>query len=258
MYHGEQEDDFAVEYVDLPAAERRVDWPVVRVRWPGRLSPRVRNRSFVALFVILLLIFVLISGTPGTTLWSGFARQATPTAVPLADAAVQSLVIHTPSVRVQVSGLFYTVVPGPVPSECPQGPAVSADGEVGHFPAWIGGINGPYASVPLQRVRVNSMLNWRGWAVPLTLTVKYNRYWPVILIVGNLTNGPAPKFLASDGKTLSSILIMNALRARTALEPTRKTLSRWETTLFLPGSGCYFFDASWPHGHWQVFFSAGQ
>jgi len=264
----EQRDDLEIEMTDLGPDGTPNPMPFVRL--PMHISPRLRHSLFLSLLTILSLIFIFVLvSTPllHDRLLSIFPSQVSPAPTPtqqLADSSQPSSKIGRTSngsisVKMVGSNKLLAVIPGPIPTTCPAGPPVNQTHQVGNFPLWITGLDGPNAEIHLQDTWVPDLSDWKGWTVPLQLALKFNFIDPVTLTVGNLDDGPTPSFVSNNGLSPTTSITLDYHRAaNVSQQALNEHPGIWKTTLSIPTNGCYYFSLSWPRGGWQVTFAAGR
>ncbi|HZO73705.1 MAG TPA: hypothetical protein VFB60_16000 [Ktedonobacteraceae bacterium] len=290
----DDKDHFEIYITDLPSEEDEDDTTLEDFQLPSTIptaakpirlfTPRTRNTIFLSLLVPLSLAFVLtFAGT--SSLYQGWQAltnylhptASTPAAKPVPGETDTSQIpggtgqiyVSRGIIRVSDGSItilksssnnFYTVIPGFVPTAtCPSRAQVDLAGQIGEFPLWMGNFDGPDAIIHLPRITVPSLTGWNGWAVPLHLTMKANLNDPVTLTAGNLGDGPSPMFATPDGTSLTTSIGLDYRRAASvSIQATQVHTGAWDTTVFIPTSGCYYFTVGWPRGFWQVIFAAGR
>lgn len=147
----------------------------------------------------------------------------------------------------------------PTPQDCPPGPVVGNSRQVGRFPIWITGFDGPQATIHLQRTKAVSLTAWKGWEVPLQVEMKWNATFPTTLTFGTLSNGVTPLFADPSTGALLPMMIFNpeSTTQFAGQGPDRQRIHVWHVNVFFLGAGCYILTAEWYNGLWQIPFSAG-
>ncbi len=272
MQHREahSEDDFEVEFADLPDETSSMQARLLRLslRLPGRRRSRRVLPPVIALALVFVLIFTsgpfLYSRAVDLLAWSGLARHA-----PLRGAAIQPSNADRAStetdgivmVQKYASGKRFVLTPGPTPQDCSADLTFSDTNEARFSPLAIEGFDKPYVSIPLEETTVPTLINWKGWAIPLRLTFKPGHIIPVSLSTGDIGEGPTPTIAPGPDATPASSLILDPWHvgdnASHFTDSSGRSVHSWNMTLYVPGSGCYYLVAYWPRGRWQVIFSAG-
>ncbi len=145
---------------------------------------------------------------------------------------------------------------GPVPQDCPPGPAPrevdpSEFGPgVGGFPVWGIGFEGPHATVHL-----NGLLSGvYGWGVKVLWAVGPHYTSTVTLHGGNLRTGSPLWLGGGDGLALS--LVLDPLHPGT-ITGSDHGWAEFPGGMDVPQAGCYYLEAHWPGGSWRITFAAG-
>ena len=287
----EDESHFELYITDLPLEDDEEDIASEALQHPPTVSnpvklftPRTRNTLFLSLLVPLSLALVLTFAgiSPLYQGWQVLTNYFHPTTSALASqpapqtadssqipGGAGQVYVSRGLIRVSNGSItilksdgnsFYTVIPGFAPAAtCPSRAPVDMTNEIGQFPLWLSNFDGPDATIHLPRITVPNLTNWNGWAVPLQLTMKANLNDPVTITAGNLGDGPSPQFATPKGMSLATSIALDYRRpASVSVQATQIHTGVWNTTLFIPASGCYYFTVGWPRGSWQVIFAAGR
>lgn len=262
-HHGESEDDLEITITDLPPEETRHS-PNTLVALV--LSRRRRLFTFTCIIFLIGLVFLPLTPSLYITPSRPQTRQinksfisSNPTAV-VGGAAIMWNAGARGNIVPNSDGEVI-MVPGPLPQNCPADLITSKSHEVGQFPLKILGFSGSSAIVHLQNISLFHLHYWRGWAITLQLQNASDNTTPVTLTPGNLHKGPAPIF-AFGPNTVSSLALRldpqhpSNTMGQVAMDNNNR--GRWYTRLYIPAAGCYFLAVSWPQGHWQITFAAGQ
>ncbi|HLZ55535.1 MAG TPA: hypothetical protein VKR06_01195 [Ktedonosporobacter sp.] len=266
------DDDFSVTIIDLPSDKTQDNVPVRQQE--SRRSWRLRHGVFLSLLLIQSLIFaqILQSTSHIANRFNYFGQllthsPITPTPQPSAQILLTDTRPFTPPDSVHIvkttTGHVLSIIPAQAPGDCPAGPPVAGGHAIERYPLIITGFDGPHATLHLPRLRIPlPQQNWNGWQIPLQIrlaTSDFKRAKMVTLSVGNLWDGIDPTFTTNRGESLSSFLYLDSLHPINTLEqPVSTHPGVWQTTLYIPASGCYYLNASWPSGRWHIIFSAGR
>jgi hypothetical protein len=235
-----------------------------------------RNVSTVALLGSVLLVLVLVS----TNVASFHEKASSPipsSLVPTPTRQIWDAQGRDASTKILISGNSTIVIEGvatgwtsradgtvtwqarSAPQYCPPGPIVGNSRQVGRFPVWVLGFDGPRATIHLQRTKAISLTTWKGWEVPLQVEMKWNAIFPVMLTFGNISNGITPLFAEPSTGALLAVMIFNPQSTTqfTGQGPHKQRLHIWDINVYFPGAGCYILTADWYNGQWQIPFSAG-
>lgn len=153
----------------------------------------------------------------------------------------------------------------PAPRDCPLGPARQTISQefgpvVGGTPVWV---DWPFSatSTPLTIHVANPTPDKHtlyGWPVPLLIAATPQYTKPVSVQAWNASTG-VPLWFAHSAAGDSSPTYVVQL----SLDPTQPDgvsgdgYPSWFPTLYIPISGCYVMQASWPGGTWKIPFAAG-
>jgi hypothetical protein len=272
---GDQHDDAALEVSDLrPRAGQRT-----RESSAGRPPRQIvvtldaRFARTVALVALALAVTlgVLLANSPGLRAGVG-AALAGPTATPTeaAHAAISGGSVQITVVTVIPSPTpFPTPTPfapplGPAPASCAPSatqPSVGGFGgtAVGAGSVWVDGFDGARATIAITRDASDPYSPY-GWPIRFALTFKSGFTQPVTLRGESLADGhplwilfgdpdgtPVPLFTLDPGDAQDLGVNGDATGTRW-----------WNGRLYLPGSGCFALEASWPGGQWRAVFAAGR
>jgi hypothetical protein len=94
-----------------------------------------------------------------------------------------------------------------------------------------------------------------GWGVTLIVALQLSSADGVLLQGENLDTGSALWFDFSFLPQQPTTALM--VNAALASQYGDSRWSSWIGYLYIPTAGCYALEASWPDGHWQIFFAAG-
>lgn len=270
---GELEDDYFVAIVDLPTNENLDNFPTF-VEWKKPQRLRRRYGPFLTAFLILSLVFLQILGSTiplNERLSSYFSRFAPllthsptpPSQLAMAEVNIQPQQPYALPDSVHASrtsrGALLLILPARAPDGCLSNALVDSDHKMTRSPLMITGFDGPLATVHLTFVKFPLAQGWKGWEVHLQLTMMVNDIETLLLSTGNQWEGASPTFATNNGQSTSTYLTLDYQHPVNATDqPVNKQKGVWETTLYIPASGCYYLNATWPAGRWHVIFSAGR
>jgi hypothetical protein len=153
---------------------------------------------------------------------------------------------------------------GPVPQDCPPGPAPqnfnsnsNFESAVGGGSVWVSGFSGPHALLEwLPNLAVETHYQY-GWGHKMLWAVKNSVKGPVTIRGANLTNGLPlrPVADAASPDSTPTVLVLNPS------DPNAQFIDQWVEFpggLDIPQAGCYYLEASWPGGSWRITFAAGE
>lgn len=272
----EQYDDAALEVSDLrPKAGRRT-----RGSGAGRAPRRIvvtldaRFARTVALVGLALVVTldVLLANSPRLRAGIG-TSLAGPTASP-----TESRFTIVSSGSVQIT--FATVIPSPtpfptptpfapplgaIPTNCTPSatqPSVGGFGAtaVGAGSVWVDAFDGAHATVAMARDASDPYSPY-GWPIPFALAFKSGFTQPVTLRGESLADGH-PLWFTFDGAEEMTPVPLFTLDPGDArglnVSSDRTGVHWWNGSLYLPRSGCFALEASWPGGQWRAVFAAGR
>jgi len=151
---------------------------------------------------------------------------------------------------------------GPVPQNCPPGPAPqsidTAFGPViGAGPVWAGNFIGPHATLAWLPIASAAIHNQYGWPHKLLWIVQDNVKGLVTIRGANLHDGSP---LRPDAEQEAATSTPTTL----VLDPQDPNIinhaDQWVEFpggLTIPEAGCYYLEAHWPGGSWRISFAAG-
>jgi hypothetical protein len=235
-----------------------------------------RNISTFALLGSVFLVLVLVFTNVAPFHKNGSSPSPS-SLVPISTQEIWNTQGRDASAKILISGNSTIVIEGvatgwtsradgtvtwqarPIPQYCPQGPIVGNARQVGRFPVWVLGFDGPQATIHLQRTKAISLTAWKGWEVPLQVEMKWNAVLPVTLTFGNTSNSITPLFAdPSTGMLLPMMSFNPRFAAQSAGQgPHIQRIRVWDVNAYFPGAGCYTLTADWHSGQWQIPFSAG-
>ncbi len=215
------------------------------------------NRWRLPLQQVLLLI--LVAAITACSQPAPPSTSATPTVDPAhltAFARVQSQFTPSP-----IPTPTPTPIPpplGPIPRDCPPGPTpqpiLPGIGPViGGPPVWAAGFDGPHAAIYL----VPEAFNQYGWGRKIIWEVGPNYTHLVTLHGANLQSGARIRFQFLDGDPTTSP-VLDPQDPDHPGSAVGGDWNEWGSGMFLPTTGCYYLEASWPGGHWRITFAAGR
>ena len=94
-----------------------------------------------------------------------------------------------------------------------------------------------------------------GWGVTLIVALQLSYADGVLLQGENLDTGSSLWFDFSFLPQQPTTALM--VNADLAGQYSDSRWTSWIGYLYIPAAGCYALEASWPDGHWQIFFAAG-
>ena len=270
----DQRDDFELEITDLPPDELRST--------SGKLLDLGKRfwsvRRTISTFSLLSLVFVVLVLVLTTLL--PFRKSASPlpppSLTPTPTMEIAGILRQHASTKILISGNATIVIEGvatgwtsradgtvtgqarPTPQDCPPGPTIGKAHQIGRFPVWIIGFDGPRATIHLQQTKATSLTGWKGWEVRLQVEMKWNYLFPVMLTFGNISNGLTPLFADPSSGMLQPTMSFNPRDATqsSGQDPHRQLIHLWNVNVYFPGAGCYVLAADWHNGHWDIPFSA--
>jgi len=253
-------DDFEIS--NLPAHATPPVW--------GRFTLPARRWRWLAVALALLLALAFILNME----YAGFVANHPSqhlTQVTGQAGSVNVSSIPTETVLKGASGPTPTAAPSsalaldPPPASCP-GVTLSVPTDtapmnetIGSGAVWIGSFTGKQATLTLSQKPVAGARQY-GWPALITVVVRSNFDRPVTITGIDLTTGRQlwwsfPPFDESPDEAPATMYTF------TPQHPNPGTPVFWFLsygTLFLPGSGCYLLQASWPNGGWKLAFVAGR
>ncbi len=149
---------------------------------------------------------------------------------------------------------------GLVPTDCPpsssprtispdMGPAVGAS------PVWASGFGtGTYPTAHLQDDRYSPHEGW-PWKLAREVGPSYQK--PVTIRAGMLHTGKLLSFQMSPDDFVTTVPTLDPKHPGHPSSQLGPDWNEWGSYLFLPGAGCYYLEATWPQGHWLIYFAAG-
>jgi hypothetical protein len=279
-------DEFEIEFTALPPDDEQ---PFLsKLRFPGSpVSRQARlRRMFAFASTLLILCILLFSALPPTrdTISALFIRP-TPTPAATSTATFSSWTtievvreltpgvltfekkaIVIPANATETAGIIIwdsSVLPGPPPEgkDCPARPTIGYSHQVGSAPILAYGFTGPYATLHLYPapVSVPAFPNTFGWTATILFEAPTNYPNPITLKGADVHSGLSLLFQLDATRDPRPSLI---------LDPSQPTINQgnsagdpvvsWSVTMYFPAAGCYSLMASWPGGHWEINFAAGQ
>jgi hypothetical protein len=283
------DDDFEIEFSDLPPSERSHYFLLrlvalkerVRAALPGLMPARTRagaarptrrqrrasvGRVLTALGLCAAVLLLLAGNVPSLrSRLIGLFEPPIPTQAPLiADTSnlfpssngVDIHVRRSNLAPIQASGSL-----GPLPATCPRANTLQSFESpldppgLGSGPVWLVGFSGPTASL----VHLNSsQAKWLGWYQTLTLFVEKGYEGTLLLQGGSQANG-APLWFSDESMSNTNNSLYFDMQ-RTTDKQRFYSSGQWEfvpVDVFIPASGCYFLQANWSGGSWIADFAAG-
>jgi hypothetical protein len=221
-----------------------------------RLSPRARAwRAGIAGSALLLALVVMLGSIP--SLREGAVAllvgpTATATVPPTATLLPTFAPTHTPLPTATPQPL------GAVPQNClpgqtPQPFDASFTPGVGDGPLRVM-FEGNYPTIRLDPSTGD--YTQYGWGVSLIVALQLSAPDGVLLQGENLDTGSALWFNFSFLPQQPTTALM--VSANLSGQYGDSQWTSWIGYLYIPAAGCYALEASWPEGHWQIFFAAGQ
>lgn len=272
----DQRDDAALEVSDLrPRAGRRA-----RGSNAGRAPRQIvvtldtrfaRGVALVALALVVTL-GVLLANSPGLRSGIGTALVG-PTATPT---EARFTIVSGGSVQITVATAIPSPTPfptptpfapplGPVPTSCTPSatqPSVGGFGAtaVGSGSVWVDAFDSARATVAITRDASDPYSPY-GWPIPFALAFKSGFTQPVTLRGESLADGHPLWFTFNGAEEMTPVPLftLDPGDARGLNVSSDRTGAHWwNGSLYLPGSGCFALEASWPGGQWRAVFAAGR
>lgn len=277
----DQRDDAALEVSDLrPRIGRRT-----RGSGAGRAPRQIvvtldaRFARTVALVGLALVVTlgVLLANSPALRTAAG-AALANPKSTPtegrftiVSSGSVQFTVVATiPSPTPFPTPTPFTPPLGPVPASCaPSATQPSVGGipngatAVGSGSVWLDAFDGARATIAIAR-DASDAYSLYGWPIRFALAFKSGFTQPVTLRGESLADGHPLWILFGDpigdpDGTPVPVFTLDPGDAQSLGVNGDSTGTRWwNGSLYLPGSGCFALEASWPGGQWRAVFAAGR
>lgn len=251
---GERQDDLLIEVTDLqPAAPNTPSSWLSRRRWASRAAV---SHPLLALAAAALVVLVVVAALP-------LGARPTPAPTPTRSVAPNRQIIAgspTPSPYPTPTRVAPQI--GFAPLDCPL-----ASAPVAFDPAAVGsGIGGSnvWLVAPFSGRKAVLHLNWLlpsgytqyGWPVPIQVLVKPDFAQPITLNGSDLRTR-YPLWLAASPYAPAAPSI--TLEPEQLPSSTSDQLwSIWFGIMYLPGAGCYMWQASWPGDGWTATFAAGE
>ncbi len=282
----EQDESLEIEITDLPPDGEQ---PFLsKLRFPGSpISRQARlRRMFAFASTLLILCMLIFSALPPTrNTFSALFMRPTPTPAATSTATfsswttiemvreltpgvliVDKKVINMSANATETVGIIIwdsSVLPGPPPEgkDCPARPTIGYSHQVGTTPMLAYGFTGPYATLHLYPapVSVPAFPNTFGWTATILFEAPKDYPNPITLKAADIHSGSSLLFQLDSTRDPLPFL---------TLDPSQPTINQgnsadapvvsWSVTLYFPAAGCYSLMASWPGGHWEINFSAGQ
>lgn len=277
----DQRDDAALEVSDLrPKAGR-----LAHGSGAGRASRQIivtldarfaRGVALVALALVVTL-GVLLANSPGLRAGIG-TSLAGPTATPtesrftiVSSGSVGSIQI-TVATAIPSPTPFPTPTPfapplGPAPTTCaPSATQPSVGGiatgatAVGADSVWVDAFDGARATIAITR-DASDPYSLYGWPIPFALAFTSGFGQPVTLRGESLADGHPLWFTFNGAEEMTPVPLftLDPGDARGLNVSSDRTGAHWwNGSLYLPGSGCFALEASWPGGQWRAVFAASR
>lgn len=251
------QDEFDVEVGDLPAIDgEQAAAPSTQPAKDQRLSARARAwRAGVAGSAFLLALVVMLGSVPS-----------------LRDRTVALLIGPTPTATFPPTATLlptftptHTLLPtstpqplGAVPQDCLPGQTPQPF-DSGFTPGVGAGplrvmFEGNYPTIRLDPSAED--YTQYGWGVSIIVALQLSYPDGVLLQGENLDIGSSLWFDFSFLPQQPTMALM--VNADHSGQYGDSQWTSWIGYLYIPVAGCYALEASWPGGHWQVFFAAGQ
>lgn len=151
---------------------------------------------------------------------------------------------------------------GPVPQNCPPGPAPqNLDSNFGSAygggAVWGDGFTGSHAILVWFPKLTSETHNQYGWGHKFLWVVKSSVKGLVTIRGANLMNGlpVRPDAEAESPDSTPTVLVLNPS------DPNAQYEGQWVEFpggLTIPQAGCYYLEATWPGGSWRITFAAGE
>jgi hypothetical protein len=272
----DQRDDAALEVSDLrPKARWRTRGSGVG-RAPRRIVVTLDARfaRTVALVGLALVVTlgVLLANSPGLRAGIG-TSLAGPTATPT---AARFTIVTGGFVQITVAAAIPSPTPfptptpfapplGPIPTTCaPSATQPSVGGipngatAVGAGSVWLDAFDGARATIAITR-DASDPYSLYGWPIPIALAFKSGFTQPVTLRGDSLADGHPLwlRFGDPDGTPVPLFTLDPGDAQGLGVNGDSTGTRWWNGTLYLPGSGCFALEASWPGGQWRTVFAAG-
>jgi hypothetical protein len=150
---------------------------------------------------------------------------------------------------------------GPMPQDCPAGPAPQQLGSnfgsaYGGGSVWGAGFTGSHALLEwLPNLAVETH-NQYGWGHKLLWVVKSSVKGLVRIRGANLTNGLPlrPDAEAASPDSIPTVLVLNPSNPDAQYQGQ---FIEFPGDIDIPQAGCYYLEADWPGGSWRITFAAG-
>jgi len=260
MSQFEDEEDFELEFSDLPAVEEHS--VAGRLLTLGTyLTPKVRLwRLVMTACTVCMVLFLVFASFPAPRNWLyTLVVPPAPTAV-----VISSITMSGADIIVPITPGAMPITPGAMPLDkvCPAPPVEYTSTTLGSNPVWISGFSGPTARVYLaSSIPVPSYPTFYGFPVPLQVEVPANYQGSVILEGKEMSNGMDVMFGFSPFNDQVSALTLNpqgqdSNHFTLTVDGTRRTA--WNIVMFLPAADCYTLKATWFDGQSVMNFLAGK
>ena len=150
----------------------------------------------------------------------------------------------------------------PPPTSCPSGPnprIVSPDfgPGLGQAPVWgVAFSSGPHGAVLL--LQGDATIGPHGYYQKVLWVIQPKHAHPVHLSGSDADRGSPLWFQIGDkAPTTTPVLDPTHPGAEYSATNPNQVFANFPSYLFIPHSGCYVLEASWPEGHWRILFAAG-
>ncbi len=145
----------------------------------------------------------------------------------------------------------------PIPNYCATGTMLGQGRQIGNFPVWSVGIDDA-ATVHLPPLMLPTIINWKGWVIPLHVRGRYNYVSSISLTVFNLNDASSPLLQDRYTPVADMHLFLDTKHVTSVTGTGLHAIGTWDVSLYIPNAGCYGLSASWGRGHWLINFAAGK
>ena len=219
----------------LPAPYQIRTW--LPARWPRVATLPL---SLCASVVLMLASLAACESVPSHAAATETASLPTQTLAPYPTPTASTPTALTPPLR-----------------DCPASQATRADlpdgmPVIGHTPVWS------TLSTPIHIPSYDTYTRF-GWTWKIIWEVGPSYKGAVALRGVNLQNG-APlwfQFAADDPTTTTTTPLLDPRHPNHPVSVVGEDWVEWGSYVYLPMTGCYAIEASWPSGSWRVTFAAG-